>query len=222
MADRFPTGRFGFLEQQVDIERQTMEGGESLAGGSDRIATDGGGRVFAEFGGGELVDRDKVLAWRALLGILEDGVTPMVVSFCDARHQPVVGMKTTTYSDDTTHSDGTPFAGGAGGAEVATTAAAALRATSLAFAGTFPTPLIGGEWFTIDHPTKGPRAYKVRTVNDPAGTLTFRPPLREAVASGTPLDFNDPRCIMVQDGRASSALVNRRQTTAAIRFVEAR
>ena len=219
MADIFPTGRFGFMEQEIDVERQTLEGGEAISGGSDKISTEGGGRVYAAFGAGELVDRATILAWRAVLGLLEDGVTPMVVPFCDPRHQPIVGRASSTYSDGTTHSDGTPFAGNAGGT-MATASAAALRATTLNFNAAFAQPLIGGEWFTIDHAAKGPRAYKVRRIGE--GTLSFVPPLREAIPNGTPLDFNTPRCLMVQDGRASAALMNRRQTTAAIRFVEAR
>lgn len=217
MADIFPTGRFGFMQQEVDIERQTLSGGTALSGDTDRISADGGGRVFAEFAGGELIDRDKVLAWRALLAVLDEGITPMIVPFCDPRHQPFGGEHVVTYSDGATHSDGTPFAGGGPFAEV--TADAALRATTLSFNGAFSQPLIGGEWFSIEHPTKGERAYKVRTVD--GGTLTFRPPLREAVPVGAQLNFAAPRCLMVQDGRASSALVARRQTTAAIRFVEA-
>lgn len=219
MPDIFPTGRFGFMQQEVDIEGATLEGGEAIAGGTDRVATDGGGRVFADFGDGALIDRETVLAWRALLGVLEEGVTPMVVPFCDKRHQPYGGEHHVTYGDGATHSDGSLFSGGGSFAE--TTAAGALRATQLQMAGTFGRPLIGGEWFSIEHPTKGWRAYKVQRIDDD-GTLTFRPPLREAVAIGETLDFSEPRCLMVQDGRASSALVNRRQTTAAIRFVEAR
>lgn len=220
MADTFPTGQFGFMAQEIDIERAVLEGGEAIAGGTDKISTDGGGRVFADFGDGALVDRDKVLAWRALLAILEEGVTPMVVPFCDKRHQPYGGEHHVTYGDGTTHSDGTLLAGGGPVAEA--TADAALRATSLEFTGAFAQPLIGGEWFSIEHPTKGWRAYRVRTVDADAGVLTFRPPLREAVTAGQAIDFANPRCLMVQDGRASSALANRRQTNAAIRFVEAR
>lgn len=217
MADTFPTGLFGFLDQEVDIERQTLSGGTSIAGDTDRVSADGGGRVFAEFGRGELIDREKVLAWRAILGALEEGVTPMVVPFCDLRHQPYGGEHTVTYGDGTVHSDGTPFAGGGPFAEV--TSAAALRGTSVPINGAFSQPLVGGEWFTVIHPNKGPRAYKVRKIEGDA--ISFRPPLREAIPAGTELDFANPRCLMVQDGRAAAALTNRRQTTAAVRFVEA-
>lgn len=218
MAETFPTGLFGFMVQEVDIERQTLSGGTALSGATDRILADGGGRVFAEFGGGELIDRDRVLAWRALLAMLDGGATALIVPFCDHRHQPYGGEHTVTYGDGTRHSDGTPFAGGGPSAE--TTADAPLRATSLSFSGVFAQPLIGGEWFAVEHEGKGWRAYRVRTV-DGAGGLTFRPPLREAVSAGTVIDFANPRCLMIQDGRASSALAGKRQTTAAIRFIEA-
>ncbi len=220
MADVFPTARFGFMSQEVDIEAQVLDGGETLAGDSDTIATDGGGRVFAEFGDGNLVDRDTVLAWRAALTMLDGGITAMVVPFCDTRHQPYGGEHSVTYGDDTTHSDGTPFSGGGPYAEA--TAPAALRATSLSFSGVFQRPIIGGEWFAIEHPTKGWRAYRVRTVDADTGTLTFRPPLREALTGGEQLDFSNPRCLMRQQGRASATLANRRHTVAAIRLVEAR
>jgi len=221
MADTFPTPLFGFKSQDVDIERQVLSGSTSLSGETDVVAIDGGGRVYAEFGEGDLIDRNKVLAWRALVTMLEGGVTQMVVPFCDIRHQPYGGEHTATYGDGTTHSDGTPFTGGGPFGEA--TAPAALRATSLQFNGAFAQPLIGGEWFTIVHATKGPRAYRVRTVE--GATLSFRPPLREAVNAGETLDFANPRCVMVQDSeasRASSKITNRRHTVAEIRFVEAR
>lgn len=218
MADEFPTGLFGFLSQDVDIERQVIEGGEALSGDVDVVATDGGGRVFAEFDDGSLVDRNVVLAWRALLGKLEGGVVPMVVPFCDLRHQPYGTEHHVTYGDGATHADGSLFVGGGSFAEA--TAAAALRATTLEINGAFGQPLLGGEWFSIEHPTKGWRAYKVRGID--GATLSFSPPLREAVAEGETLDFTKPRCIMRQDGRASARLDYKRSTKAAIRFVEAR
>lgn len=218
MFETFPTALFGFMQQEVDIERQTITGGAALSGAVDRVSADGGGRVFAEFGGGELIDRAKVLAWRAMLGRLDAGVTQMVVPFCDLRHQPYGGSAAVTYGDGTRHSDGTPFAPGGPAAD--STIAVALRGTTLTLTGLFARPIIGGEWFSIDHPAKDWRAYRVRSVDAGTGAITFRPPLREAIEAGTSLDFANPRCLMVQDGRASSGMSFRRQTTAAIRFVE--
>jgi hypothetical protein len=218
----FPTARFGFLEQEVDIERQTLKGGTSLSGDQDMVSTDGGGRVFAEFAAGGLVDRDVILAWRALLGVLEEGVTQVVVPFCDIRHTPYGSGHAVPHSDGTPFSDESLYIGG--GPVAVNTSTTPLRFASLVIVGAFARPLIGGEWFTIDHPTKGPRAYKVRTIEplpDGAMLVRFGPTLREAVAAGEAVDFANPRCLMVQDGRTSSRLQNRRYTDAAIRFIEA-
>ncbi len=224
MALVFPTSRFGFLEQEVDVERQTLKGGTALSGEQDTISTDGGGRVFAEFAAGSLVDRDVVLAWRALLGVLEEGVTRVVVPFCDRRHTPYGGEHRVPHSDDTPFSDGTLYVGG--GPVGFANAPYALRATRMQVVLNSVRPLIGGEWFTIVHPNKGERAYKVRGIvetnpDQRTAVVDFVPPLREAVLTGDTVDFHDPRCLMVQDGRASSRLQSRRYTEAAIRFIEA-
>lgn len=219
MADIFATGVFGFMRQDIDIERQTLSGGMSLAGEQDVISTDGGGRVFADFSDGQLVDRSANMAWRATITLLDGGVTPMVVPFCNARFQPYGPDHVVTYGDGARHSDGSPFVGGGPFGEV--TANASLRAVSLLFNGAFSQPIIGGEWFTITHPVKGERAYRIIKFDAVAGRIYFRPPLRQSVAAGTELDFANPRCLMVQDGTVSSPTLYKRQGQAAIRFVEA-
>lgn len=219
MPDFFPTALFGFKSQDVDIERQTISGGTALSGETDVIETDGGGRVYAEFGDGDLIDRDRVLAWRALVTQLAGGTVAMEVPFCDIRHQPHGGEHIATYGDGAVHSDGTPFAGGGPFGEA--TAAAALRATSLEFNGAFSRPLIGGEWFSIDHGDKGVRAYRVAAVE--GSILRFMPPLRKAIPVGQALDFSNPRCLMRVDPDApkpSSRINNKRHTVAAVRFIE--
>lgn len=221
----FPTAFFGFLDQEVDIERQTLDGGTAISGETDRTSVDGGGRVFADFSNGSLVDRTVVMTWRAVSALVEEGVTPVVVPFCDPRHQPA--RFPTLVS---THSDGSPFDDGtlyetAGGLIGEADGAAALRAVQLVFTGNLAgRPLMGGEWFGIQHPTKGWRAYKVRRVvaqNDLGATVEFRPPLREAVADNQAIDFANPRCLMVADGRPGTGLRFRRAIEAQIRFVEA-
>lgn len=218
MAILFPTALFGFLEQEVDVERQTLRGGTALSGEQDVTSTDGGGRVFAEFASGALVDPAKVKAWRALLGQLEEGVTRVVVPFCDPRHQIIDRSGRVPHSDKTPFSDGSLYAGG--GESYHATDGGALRAVTLRVSAAAAARLEGGEWFAVEHPNKGWRAYKVGSVGDD-GLIEFRPPLREAVGAGEMLDLATPRCLMVQDGRASSRLQNRRYTDAAIRFIEA-
>lgn len=220
MTLEFPTALFGFKSQDIDIERQILSGGTSLSNDTDVVATDGGGRLYAEFGDGDLIDRDKVLAWRATLTNLEGGAASVVVPFCDVRHQPYGGGHLVPYGDGSVHDDGTLFSGG--GPYAVATVAAPLRAASVTFSGVFSRPLLGGEWFTIDHPVKGPRAYRVRSID--GSTLSFRPTLREAIDASTPLDFSNPRCLMRQDPEArsaGSAITNRRHSVASIRFIEA-
>lgn len=213
----FPTGLFGFQSKEANIERQTLKGGTALSGEQDVVSTDGGGRVFVEFAGGPLVDRSVNLAWRALQTLLEEGVTRVVVPFCDARHTPYGKRHRVPHSDGTPFSDDTLYVGGEGSAE--TIEPAALRATSVRLSLALEQPLIGGEWFAIEHPNKGWRAYRIGAIDGDA--VSFRPPLREAVPAGTHVEFADPRCLMVQDGATSSRVDYGRLGDAAIRFVEA-
>lgn len=219
MADVFPTALFGFLSKEIDVERQTVRGGTSIAGETDTVSTDGGGRVFAEFANGSLVDRSTVLAWRALAGLLEEGATAFVVPFCEIRFQPYGAVHAVPHSDDTPFSDDSLYAGGS--SNLPALAAADLRATILSVdTALLPQALLGGEWFAIEHPTKGWRAYKVRRILSPT-SISFVPPLREAVEIGEPLDFTYPRCLMVASGRPGTRTDYGRATEAAIRFVEA-
>lgn len=222
MAINFPTSRFGFLEKEVNIERQTLKGGTALNGEQDLVSTDGGGRVFAEFSQGNLVDREKVLALRAMTTLLEEGVTRVIVPFCDTRHQPFGGEHRVTHDDGTPFSDGARYVGGGPAATMA--GAAPLRATTVSMNVFLAQPLLGGEWFAIEHPNKGWRAYRIAQVHVQANgvaTVSFRPPLREAVPDGAMVDFKDPRCLMVVDGQVNNRLSNGRYSEAAIRFVEA-
>lgn len=213
----FPTGRFGYSTKDVDIERQTLKGGTALSGAQDVTSTDGGGRVYAEFADSAVIDRSTNLAWRALKTVLDEGVVPVVVPFCDIRHTPYGNAHEVPHSDGTPFSDGTLYSGG--GPIGATVGAAILRATAMRISLTGGQPLQGGEWFSIEHPTKGWRAYRIATIN--GDTVTFRPPLREAVPAGQYVEFRAPRCLMVQDGTTSSRTQYGRQGDATIRFVEA-
>lgn len=213
----FPTCLFAPNGVEADIERRVVSGGTSLSGDETLIGTDGGGRVFAEFSEFYLDEPEVALAYRALSVIAEDGLVPLFVPLCDARHQPTVGHMTVP------HSDGTPFADEAlyqqqdGG--VVTTAGAALRATFLAIQNvSLARPLLGGEWFSINHPTLRHRAYRVATVE--GGGITFRPPLREAVPAGTALNFADPLCTMRVDGAMRSPSSMGYAEAPALRFVE--
>lgn len=212
----FNPGRFGFEEQDVRVEGSTISGGTSLSGIDDPIRADGGGFVVAEFSEGSTFTRTDVLAWRAMTLGMDHGAAQVIVHFCDPLHQPVIGRDSVPHSDQTPFSDDTEYLSATVFAE--TTAPAALRATTLAISIDAPTALLGGEWFSIQHPTWGWRAYQIMSID--SDTLGFRPPLREAVASGTHIEFDDPRCTMRLAAATSNALSSGRYTDPAISFVE--
>lgn len=175
------------IEERARLQGVGMTGGQSVGGTSQTIRMGGGGlwvieQAFMAHG------REGMKAARALDGLLDGGATDVVVLLTEDQYWPA-GLEVTEvpFSDDAEFSDGAGFAtippGGI------TTASAALRATTLSVSG----DIEGGERFSITHPTKGKRLYSVVSVGD--GTITIRPPLREAVASGVDLDFLTPGCV---------------------------
>lgn len=218
----FPTCLFAPEDQQADFERRTISGGESLSGEEDVIATDGGGRVFYEIGNPFLDDPEVALAWRALDAYCDGGTRPIIVPFCDARHQPTNGRITVPHSDGSTFSDETEYSQGDAFGEIAEDAP--LRATTIKLHNlALPRPLIGGEWLSIDHPTMRWRAYRIAEIVEQGPsttTLKIRPPLREAVVSGEAVDFDDPRCVMRPVGGMPSPTSFGYAAAPAVRFVE--
>lgn len=217
---------FGFTDQDIDIAGLATSGGASISGIDDPIRSDGGGYVIASFTGGSLLDREANLAWRAITTGFDGGATPVVVLFCDRAHQPVNRRVRVPHSDGTPFGDGSEYGSGAASAEIVAILngqTGGLRATQLQISAVLPMPLIGGEWFTIVHLAWGERAYNILsvTLNDDATyTIEFRPPLREAVEIAGPLDFENPRCRMVQADKTSKAINMKRLGTAALSFKE--
>lgn len=101
------------------------------------------------------------------------------------------------------HSDGTFFSDGTGYyqpvIDVETYGYAELRDTTIYLQLNYCGDLMGGESFSINHPTMGWRLYEIGTVNyvdDTHVAVTFNPPLREDVPAGTQVEFDRPRCVM--------------------------
>jgi hypothetical protein len=207
--------RFNFDNQDIRRVGSVASGGTSLSDIDDPIETDGGGFWQADFSDGETIERDDTLAWRAINAAMDNGASAVIVEFCDRLHQPVGGEMGVAGSLDQ-FGDGRDY--GEPGAFARSGSASPLRATSLTLAIASERPLIGGERFTIVHPNWGERAYEVVTVNGNA--ITFRPPLREAIAHGTPLDFDNPRCKMRRISAASNALNIGRYGQCSISFAE--
>lgn len=192
-----------------------LDGGTALSGITDTVEPDGGGYLQADFSNGTARTKMAGNAWR-VISDADAGEAFIVLLCAERRFQPVDAMAEVTHSDDTPFDDDTLYESGS--ADYETTAGAALRATSLSISGTSTTPLIGGELFSIQHATWGWRAYRVRSID--GDTITFRPPLREAIDAGTALEFDTPRCQMMLTGSADNTTDSGRFTSCAASFVE--
>lgn len=178
-------------------------------------------------------DRQKIstLLWRAVRQICDGGVNPIVVPRNDTLFRPwPVGIAQNAF-DNVPHDDGVFFSDGAGYYNYVidiVCASADLRATSLVIRINQASQLMGGESFSINHPIMGWRLYEIGTVimddADPAaGTITFMPPLREAVGDATQMEFDRPRCMMRLANPSSMDLTVAPWTfnTASVQFIEA-
>jgi hypothetical protein len=176
------------------------------------IRSDGGGFWSLSMsdvslsGGGALrgKDRQKIttLLWRAIRQVCDGGVNAIVVPRNDALFRPwPVGLaqaaSIVTHDDDTLFDDAAGYFQSV--IDISCVGGATLRATSMVLALNYCGTLQGGEAFSIEHPTMGWRMYEIATVTpiDAAHvTVTFMPPLREAVSDGDQLEFDRPCCTM--------------------------
>lgn len=179
----------------------TVSPGMGASGISRRSRTDGGGLWVCEMTAIELWTPQQLHLAAAMELQLEVGITPIIVPRFAHHLAPL--PEGATLNPTSPHSDGTPFSDGSlyvgQGIEATTAASAALRATTLQITLTAIAALLGGEPFSIVHPTKGKRLYgiaSIQAIEDGVATVTIKPPLREATPAGTNLDFDDPGCVM--------------------------
>jgi hypothetical protein len=169
-----------------------INGGVSAAGTSSSTRTDGGG-LWVGTQNFLLSTRAQIKTLRAIAAALDGSVIPIV---CFSHERPYAPTGSEAYvapfGDGAPFSDSSEWSGEA--PVIATSEAAALRATTLSFA-TLAGELEGGERFSISHPIMGPRRYVISSVDAAAGTMAIRPPLREAVGAGVVLNFIDVGCV---------------------------
>lgn len=217
----FPTWRFPFQLKDFDVEQALLSGGQAINGDEDVVAADGGGRWFADLGDASLYTRDRVMLWRAFKSAIRYGASPFVFPVCDIRHQPSNGGHSVSHSDGSSFSDDSLYEGEDCAAELSS--GAALRATQITLTIELGKPLIGGERFTIDHPTMRHRCYQIGLITaqtESTAAVQFHPPLREAADAGEAVDFNNPRCVVRVDGSMSAPLAGPRWASGSVRFVE--
>jgi len=168
----------------------TINGGVTVEGASPRARTDGGGLWVGEQD--ILVHgRDAIKAIRAIEACLDAGIGQMVVWSHEKPFAPGdLTASEVTHSDGSPFGDGSPYASAPAGATISTSAP--KRATVLSIA-MVSGAIQGGENFSITHPTKGVRRYRVARVY--GDQITIRPPLREAVLIGEEINFLRVGCV---------------------------
>lgn len=204
----FPVKRFNPTSLKVGIVGAAVSGGRSVGGVEPLGEFSGGGLWSIEFGAAILNARDNMMTWRALEAALDNGAAPIIVPLGDRRNQPIVSKApgTVAFSDLSLFDDATSWTPLE--VDAVTNADASLRATRISFTYT-GLPLIGGEHFSILHAVWGWRLYRIIRIISLVGdvyTVDIRTPLRAAVASGTPLNFESPRCVCRVDGDITALL----------------
>jgi hypothetical protein len=223
----FPTALFAPSGLKASLQGVAKDGGQSLSGITQYAMTTGGGFWTFDMDEAVLWDTNKFNVWEAVAARADNGATPFVVPVCERRRQPFGNPKRPPpigFFDDSVFADGALWAGELCSAVL--TGTAALRATLISFTHSFPAGafLRGGEHFTVWYPTRGQRMHRItRVLSDADGTASveIRPPLREACAADTPLDFDNPRCVMLCPGDMGALLeMFKRGKSPKVRFVE--
>jgi len=191
--DYWPSALFPAPEIRWRLQNRVIMGGQPVLGPARTSGTIGAGLWVCEMSGIWLFRTEQLRLARALDMILDGGLTSIVVGTCETAFAPWARP-----ADPVPHSDGSPFSDEtfyAGAAPVGMVVAdAPLRSTKLRIGLPAGVSLLGGEAFSIRHPTKGERRYQVARVN--GDEVTFRPELREAVAVGAEVHFHNPGCVM--------------------------
>lgn len=149
-------------------------------------------------------DRQKIstLLWRAVRQACDGGANNIVVPRNDSLFRPWPASASISDYEDIAHADDALFSDGSGYEQPViniVSGPAALRATAISIRVDVGSDLVGGEAFSIDHETVGWRMYEIASVDytdSTHATITFNPPLREAISDGTYLEFDRPRCTM--------------------------
>jgi hypothetical protein len=187
-----------------------IDGPASFSGRTQRARIDGGGWWEAELANMDIRSSNDARYVGAIGPLLELGIAEVLVPSCVSRTAPWPldedGNKIIYPSiphEDDEYGD-VYFSDGAGYDQNSIIIQAfggpyPIRSTTMVAWSVYGGALIGGEVFSIYHATANHRRYQI-TTSEEIGTdlyqITFFPPLREAVAAETLLDFENPLCLM--------------------------
>lgn len=185
-----------FYADEIDwqIAGGIITGGAGLGGVSQTADISGGGYWSLSMSG-LLASREDIMAARAVRSALKNGATYIEVGTDECWFRPREPGPTVPFSDGETFSDGSEFAASPTTAAVGPYFAEGATSGAISIDNT----LVGGEFFSVDHPNLGRRMYHVTKIISQGGgvaSIEWLPPTRELVPALTDLDFNNPSCLM--------------------------
>ncbi|RVG73041.1 hypothetical protein CN223_26790 [Sinorhizobium meliloti] len=219
-----------------DVTGSSIDGGRNGVGEGQTIEMSGGGIVTATYEDCKIKNPEHYEYVNWLGARLNGGFrfinVPIITDWFGPF--PKVGGIPSPTVKDIPHSDGSYFSDGAGYSQATVygeiTEAAVLNAGIIKMrVYGLNRPLRWSDWFSIYHTTKGWRAYRYWQVisktseENPVYTLAIAPPLREAVAVGTRVEFARPRFVakFKSDFTLPSVVEAFFVTQQSIQFVEA-
>ncbi|MGX9144975.1 hypothetical protein [Mesorhizobium sp. 128a] len=220
MTIRWPEDVLRVQNVAFDLDSRSLAGPASISGATQVISSSAG--IWkATFGSVIVKSRQAVLAHRAVAALLDGRMGSILIPLCRA-YQPVpAGAVAAGLYDEVPHSDLAFFDDDTGYVgtviDVVAAANAAARATTLMVTVNYAGDVQPGQHFSISE-----RLYRIRTFDAVTGTMTIRPPLREAVTAGGRLEFDSPICRMrlLNDGGMDLELAMRKWGTPSVQFVE--
>lgn len=223
MTIRWPDEVLPPQNVNFDLVPRTLAGPASVSGLTQVVASDAG--IWkAVFGSVIVRGHDAIITHRAIAALLEGRLNPILVPLCRG-YQPVPdGAVAQGLYDAVPHSDDAFFSDGTGYVStvinVTFASGAAARASSASITIGYADTLLPGQHFSV-----GDRLYRLRSVTSTGAStanITFRPLLREAVAAGDRLEFDDPVCRMrlASDSEMDLALAMRRFGNPTVTFIE--
>jgi len=198
----------GPVKTIYDVTGSSIDGGRNGVGEGQTIEMSGGGIVTATYEDCKIKNPEHYEYVNWLGARLNGGFrfinVPIITDWFGPF--PTVNNLPAPIVSGITHSDGSYFSDGAGYSQATVygeiTEAAALNAGIIKMrVYGLDRPLRWSDWFSIYHTTKGWRAYRYWQVisktseENPVYTLAIAPPLREAVAVGTRVEFARPRFV---------------------------
>jgi hypothetical protein len=176
----------------------------------------------ATFGNLIVKSRQAVILHRALAVLLEGRLGSILIPLCRAYQPSPDEAESAGDYEQVPHDDGAFHSDDSGYVispiiDVVAAANATVRATTIYVTVNYAGDIQPGQHFSI-----GERLYRICSYDATTGTMTIRPPLREAIVAGDRLEFDDPVCRMrlLNDDGMDLDLALRRFGTPTVQFVE--